>query len=137
MPVDIFGLMKNGSSESNKYPTLTPSFNLNLKDLKDVEGFDENGKTDVLYGFKLSSDNGIYKREEIHSDLPNKITTLQNEHKEMKVQIKGILIETKKLIVEKGTLQSDLHEIKIEFDGMKEQMKSIFKEINRLSGIIG
>lgn len=67
MPVDKFGLMMSDAGDTTIISPLN-RFAQNLDDLENVEGFNEDGHKEKIYGFKLD-ENGIYNRIEIDSTV--------------------------------------------------------------------
>jgi len=66
MSVDKFGLMSDDPAETTNTTIVHPIYKhaSNLDDLENVEGFNEDGLEDQMYGFQLTK-RGIYKRIKI------------------------------------------------------------------------
>ena len=68
--INKFGLTEDYMNDDNNGGTIKPlhSYDENLDDLENVEGFNEVGKKKSIYGFQLNN-RGIYTRKEIK--IPN------------------------------------------------------------------
>ena len=78
MSVDKFGLMPNDSSTtvSNIIQPFT-KYEYSLDDLENVKGFNDPGKKDGIYGFRLK-ENGVYTRNEISRGIDSTIELLND-----------------------------------------------------------